>query len=651
MSATIERREFQAETKELLDLMIHSIYSNKDIFLRELISNSSDAIDKLHFEALTHPELLPKDTEASIFLEPNPAEKTLTIHDTGIGMTRDEVVSLIGTIAKSGTREFLGALKKTQESNSLVPPELIGQFGVGFYSTFMVANKVRLVTRKAGEEKATQWESSGDGVYTLEETTRSHPGTSITLFLKQEDTEDGMQDYTQEWTLKSIVKKYSDFVAHPIQMDISRTETPRDEEGKVIEGAEAVTTITRETLNSMKAIWVRPASEVTEEEYQEFYKHLSHDWNPPLKTIKTKIEGNFEAQALLFLPEKAPIDLFYRDGAKGIHLYVKRVFIMDDCKDLLPNYLRFVKGVVDSEDLSLNISREILQQNRQIQAIHKRLVKKIISTLEEMMLNEKEKYQGFWSEFGRVVKEGIFEDRNHQEALLNISLFESSHSPTDKITLKEYLTRLKPDQEVIYYMTGDSRKTVENSPHLEAFLEKGIEVLILTDPVDEVWVQQVFEFEGKKLVSVGKGTVDLGSETEKQEAEKNREEKEKAHQSLLTFMKDQLSEEIKEVRLSSRLTNSPSCLVGNQSDMTPQMEQLLRSMNQEVPKTKRILELNPTHPILEKLQKIFDHNQNDPALKDYSYLLYGQALLAEGSAIPEPARFSKIVTQLMVNFL
>lgn len=650
MSTTLERHEFQAETKELLDLMIHSIYSNKDIFLRELISNASDALDKLRFEALTTPALTEGDTEApTILLEVDREKRTLTIHDNGIGMTRDEVVSLIGTIAKSGTREFINTMKAQKEADSLVPPELIGQFGVGFYATFMVSDRVTLVTRKAGETGAIQWESSGDGTYTLAEVERPTHGTSITLHLKNHDEEDGLHDYTQEWTLREIVKKYSDFVAYPIQMDIERKEIERDEDGKPKEGAEEKTVIERQTLNSMKAIWTRPASEVTEEEYNEFYKHVSHDWSDPLKRVATKIEGTFEAQALLFIPSKAPMDLFYRDARQGIQLYVKRVFIMDDCKELMPNYLRFIKGVVDSEDLSLNISREILQQNRQIQAIRKRLVKKILGTLEEMKLNEAETYRQFWGEFGRALKEGIFEDGNQRETLLNLALFESTHATEGLTDLKDYMARMPQDQQAIYYMTGESRKTIENSPHMEAFRAKGYEVLLLTDPVDEVWVQSVFEFEGKSLQSVGKGSVELGSEEERKQAEEARQEKEKTYKSLLECLQGKLDEHVKEVRLSNRLTESPSCLVGNPSDITPQMEQLLKAMNQEVPKTKRILEVNPEHPLMGKLQTIYSANASDPALNEYAELLFGQALLAEGSPLPDPAGFSKRVTQLMVQ--
>ncbi len=649
MSKTIERHEFQAETKELLDLMIHSIYSNKDIFLRELISNSSDAIDKLKFESLTNKEITQTEDSPCILLEVNKNNHTLTVQDNGIGMSREEVVHLIGTIAKSGTREFINVLKENKSQDSLLPPELIGQFGVGFYSTFMVADKVTLVTKRVGEPTATQWESSGDGTYTIEDTDRPSHGTTITLHLKQADSEDGLHDYTDEWVIQNIVKKYSDFVAYPIQMDIEHQEVERDAEGKPIEGGQTKTIVERQTLNSMKAIWTRPESEVSDEEYNEFYKHISHDWNDPLRNIRMKMEGTFEAQALLFIPAKAPMDLFYRDAHRGIQLYVKRVFIMDDCKELMPDYLRFIKGVVDSEDLSLNISREILQQNRQITAIRKRLVKKVLSSLEDMRKTQKEEYLAFWNEFGRVMKEGLYEDYENRQTLTEISFFQSTHDATALTTLREYVDRMKPGQDTIYYMTGESRAKIENSPHLEAFKEKGYEVLILTDPVDELWVQSVMEFDEKSLQSVGKGTVELGTEEEKKEAEKALQEKEQTYHSLLEFLKSKLENDVKEVRLSNRLTNSPSCLVSNPSDMTPQMEQLLKAMNQEVPHTKRILEINPNHPIMEKLQTLFQANKDDARLNDYASLLYGQALLSEGSPLPNPAAFSKLVTELMMQ--
>jgi len=650
MAQTVEQFEFKTEARQLLDLMIHSIYSNKDIFLRELISNSSDALDKRRFEALQRPELLPAETDLRIMLVPDTAARTLSIWDNGIGMNRAEVIDLIGTIAKSGTSEFL---KQIQETKSQEASEtLIGQFGVGFYSTFMVADRVELLTRHAGEESAVLWQSTGDGRYTLEEATREEPGTTVTLHLREVDEEEGMKDYTLEWVLREIVKQYSDFVAYPIQMDIEREETERDEEGKPLEGAEPKNVVRRETLNSMKAIWLRNKDEVTEEEYNEFYKHIAHDWNPPLERIQAKMEGVLEYTLLLYLPSKAPFDMFYAEEARhGVRLYVRRVFIMDNCDDLLPLYLRFVRGVVDSEDLSLNISREILQQNRQIQRMRKGIVNKVLSTLKQIKDGDPEKYKNFWREFGRVIKEGIFQDPENRETLLQLALFESTMEKEETVSLQQYVDRMKDEQEAIYYMTGGSRKKIEASPHLEAFREKGIEVLLLSDPVDEIWTQYGGEFAGKKLQSVGKGSISLGSESEKQEEESTRKEQEQSHATLLEALKGRLSEHIKEVRLTNRLTSSAACLVTDKGDVSPQLEQMMKAMGQELPETKRILELNPKHALLDKLQAIFDENKEAPELNDYAELLYGQALLAEGGQLPEPATFSKLVADLMVKSL
>jgi len=650
MSKKAETFEFQTEARQLLDLMIHSVYSNKDIFLRELISNSSDALDKRRFEAVQHPEILPADTELQIVIDADKKKRTLSVSDNGVGMSRSEVQELIGTIAKSGTQEFLARLQENKEKD--LSPELIGQFGVGFYSTFMVAERVTLVTRRAGEETATRWKSSGDGTYTLEEAKRKEAGTTVTLHLKEADSEDGLHDYTEEWRIREIVKQYSDFVAYPIRMDIERTEVERDEEGKPVEGAEEKTVVTTETLNSMKAIWLREKNEVTDEEYNEFYKHISHDWSEPLERIQAKIEGTLEYRLLLYIPAKAPFDLFHHGTARhGVHLYIKRIYIMDDCTELLPDYLRFLRGVVDSEDLSLNISREMLQQNRQIQRMSKGIVSKVLGSLKAMQEKETEKYETFWGEFGRVLKEGLFQDRENQEPLLELMRFVSTNEADTLTTLQGYVDRMKPDQEAIYYMTGESRPKIEASPHLEAFREKGYEVLLLADPVDEIWTQSVSEFQGKSLQSVGKGAVELGSEEEKKQAESERKEKEKTYGSLLECLKAKLDEHVKEVRLSSRLTESAACLVSDTHDMTPQMEQMMKALGQEMPAVKRILELNPRHPVLEKLHGIFEANQDAPELADYAELLYGQAQLAEGGHLPNPGRFSKLVAELMVKTL
>jgi molecular chaperone HtpG len=650
MSATLERHNFQAETKELLDLMVHSIYSNKDIFLRELISNSSDALDKLKFESLTNTSLTASETPR-ILLMADSEKSTLTVDDNGIGMNHDELLNVIGTIAKSGTREFMGALKDAKQQDSIIPPELIGQFGVGFYSTFMVADRVVVETRKAGETQGWRWESTGDGSFTIEPSEladKLEAGTRITLHLKTSDTDDGLNDYASEWTIRDIVKKYSDFVAYPIQMDVQHTDYDHDSEGKVVEGS-GKTRVERETLNSMKAIWLRAESDVTDAEYQEFYKHISHDWSDPLSWFRMKMEGVFEAQALLYIPTKAPHDLYFREGKRGVQLYVKRVFIMDDCKELIPDYLRFIKGVVDSEDLNLNISREILQQNRQIKAIRSRLVKKTLATLDNLFESNREQYLAFWAEFGRLLKEGIYSDHENRETLLNLTLFQSTHSENELVSLKDYVSRLKPGQETIYFATGESRKAIEHAPHLEAFREKGYEVLLLTDPVDEIWIQNVPKYGDFAFQSVGKGTVDLGTDEEKTQREKERTEKQEEYKTLLGAIQGKLGEFVKEVRLSSRLTSSASCLVSNANDMSPQMEQIMKSMNQPIPQNKRILELNPKHPLMEKLQAQFQADQNDAALDDYAYLLYGQALLAESSPLPDPAKFSKLLGDLMAK--
>ena len=642
-----ETFEFQAEARELLDLMVHSIYSNKDIFLRELISNSSDALDRLRFESVTHPELISAGTELHILIERNKAEHTLTISDNGIGMSRDEVIDLIGTIAKSGSRQFFSAMQAAREGNGA--PELIGQFGVGFYSSFMVADKVTLVTRRAGEALGTRWESEGKGSYTIEEVEMPEQGTSITLHLKASDSEDAIHDYTDEWTVKGIVKKYSDFVAYPIRMSTERQEVQRDAEGKPIPDAKPNTIVEVQTLNSMKAIWLRDKEDVSEDEYHEFYKHISHDWNEPLKVIRAKIEGLLEYQLLLFIPSRAPFDLFYREGFHGVQLYVKRVFIMDNCQELMMPYLRFMRGVVDSEDLSLNISREILQQDRQVQRMRRGLVSKVLEFLKQMSESDLDAYKTFWTEFGRVFKEGVFQDQENRQAILELLRFHSTADPNAFVSLNEYVTRVPPGQDAIYYMSGDSRTEIENSPHLEAFRARGYEVLILTDPVDEIWTQSVFEFNGKRLQSVGKGMVELGTEEEKKQAQEERKEQEERHASLLAFLKQKLETYVKDVRLSSRLTTSAACLISDENDMSPQLQQLLKAANQEAPVTKRILELNPNHPLLGKLEALHAQNPDEARLSDYAELVYGLALVAEGGEPPDPSTFSKRVVDLLVQ--
>ncbi len=650
--STPEKFEFQTEARQLLDLMIHSVYSNREIFLRELISNASDALDKLRFESLTNSNI--KADDLHIRLTPDPDTSTLTVEDNGIGMNREEIVEFIGTIAKSGSQDFINRIQEMKEKagGRELPPELIGQFGVGFYSSFMVADKVTLITRRAGKDAAYKWESQGDGSYTLEDDKRNSQGTTIILHLKPADEDDKLEDFSKEWTLRSTVKKYSDFVAYPIRMKVSRDEVEHDEKGKPKEGAEPTTVIKDETLNSMKAIWTRPEEEVSDAEYEEFYKHISHDWNKPLKRFSMKAEGTSEFRALLYIPEKAPHDLFMREAKHGIHLYIKRVFIMNDCSELVPNHLRFIRGVVDSEDLSLNLSREILQQDRQVQRIRKGLVRKVHETLKTMSQNEADQFNRFWTEFGSVFKEGLMTwDQKERDPVLEMCRFDSTHDPDHSTCLDDYLARMDEAQDIIYFITGESRKSLENSPHLEAFQEKGIEVLLLTDAVDEVWTQNMIEYREKKFRSIGRGEVELGSEEENKKAEKNRREKEEGYKSLFECLQKELSENIKEVRLSSRLTSSPACLVTGDSDMTPQLEQMMKASGQEIPKAKRILELNASHPIVEKLHALFEKNRNDPAIGEYAGLLYGQSVLAEGGQLPDPAAFSRQVAGLMEKTL
>jgi molecular chaperone HtpG len=611
-----ETLEFQAETRQLLHLMVHSIYSNKDIFLRELISNASDALDKVRLESLIDKDLRVDTSDLHIAIDVDTDKRTLTVRDNGIGMTHDEVVTLIGTIAKSGTAELLRKLRETPEGAA---QELIGQFGVGFYSTFMVADRVTLVTRKAGESQGTFWESTGEGTYEIETLDEAPQGTSVTLHLKPEDRDDQLFDYTAEWKIREVVKRYSDFIAWPIRM-----------------GGE------EQPLNSMKALWARPRSEVSDDEYHEFYKHVSHDWTDPLETVHMKGEGTFEYEALLFVPSRAPFDLFSRDGKRGAQLYVKRVFIMDDCEALIPRYLRFVKGVVDAHDLSLNISREILQQDRQIQAVRRRLVKKILATLKDLKAADADKYGTFWTEFGRVLKEGLLEDLDNREQLLDLMLVPSTAA--ESTSLREYVERMKDGQKDIYYMTGESRAMVEHSPHLEAFLAKGYEVLVLTDPVDEVWVEQVTEFDGKPLQSVAKGKVDLdGSEPPEEQAAD--------FAALLSWLGETLGDDVKEVRLSTRLTTSATCIVGDEHDITPTLEKMYRAMGQELPRTKRILELNPGHPLVTGLRAAHEANADDPALAEAAELLYGMAVLAEGGELADPPRFARLLADRLARTL
>ncbi|MEV0979336.1 molecular chaperone HtpG [Streptomyces sp. NPDC049915] len=630
-----ETFEFQVEARQLLRLMIHSVYSNKDVFLRELVSNASDALDKLRLAKLRDDTLDADVSDPHIELEVDKDARTLTVRDNGIGMSYDEVGRLIGTIANSGTAQFLKELKEAEEEGGA--EGLIGQFGVGFYSGFMVADEMTLLTRRAGESHGTRWSSRGEGTYTLERVDDAPQGTAVTLHLKPADPENQLHDYTSEWKIREIVKRYSDFITWPV-----RLVQPQGDGGDTPEP---------ETLNSMKALWARSREEVSDDEYHELYKHISHDWRDPLETIRLQAEGTFEYQALLFVPAHAPHDLFTQNPRRGLQLYVKRVFIMDDCEELLPPYLRFVKGVVDAQDLSLNVSREILQQDRHIRAMRNRLTKKVLATVKEMREKNAEHYADFWREFGAVLKEGLVTDAENRDSILAVASFSSTHSAEEQTTLAAYVERMKDGQEDIWYLTGESRQAVENSPHMEAFRAKGIEVLLLTDPVDEVWADTVGTFEGKRLRSVAKGEIDLDGEEENQ-TDGDKEKQAESYADLLGWMKEQLAEDVKDVRLSSRLTVSPACVVSDADDLTPALENMYRAMGQEVPRSKRILELNPGHPLVQGLNRAFQEEPADRTpLTETTELLHSLAVLAEGGQPKDPARFVKLVAERLERSL
>jgi molecular chaperone HtpG len=649
MIAKMKEYQFQAETKQLLDLMINSLYTNKEIFLRELISNSSDALDRLRFEALTNPTLLDQDNRYEIRLEPEKDQRTLSISDTGIGMSRDEVIANIGTIAKSGTRELREKLKGGLGGEHLA--EFIGQFGVGFYSSFMVADKVTLVTRRAGETTATLWESTGDGTYKLADAERSGHGTTITLHLKSVDSENGLENFTDQWVLSRIVRRYSDFVSYPIICKIEREENVQDGSGNLIREAQPTYVFEDKTLNSMKPIWSRAQAQVTESEYAEFYHHISHDWTEPFRTILLKAEGKIEYQALLFIPSKAPHDLFYHASESGLRLYARRVMIMERCEGILPRYLRFIKGVVDSADLPLNISRQTLQQDRHITQIRKWITKKVLDTLQDLKEKEYEKYLQFWEQFGRALKEGVSSDYDNKDRIISLLLFQSSNDPEKLTTLNGYVERMKEGQSEIYYLTGESRSVVESSPHLEAVREKGYEALYLVEPVDELLMQSLMDYEGKKFKSIGKGTIKLGDAEEQEKTQKDLKQKEEETSGLLEVLQKALDEHVKQVRLSSRLVASPACLVGAEMDYSPQLERLLQKGKGGGPRQRRILELNPNHEIFAKLQARFRQEKEDKAIGEYAELLLGYASLAEGSEIPEPAKFNRLVVEIMLKTL
>jgi len=642
---TLETREFQAETKQLLDLMVHSIYTNKEIFLRELISNASDAIDKIRFESLTNHDLLEDNPDFEIFILPDETTNTLTISDNGMGMTYNEVIDNIGTIAKSGTKVFLEKLK---EKETATDNELIGQFGVGFYSAFMVSDKVTLITRAPGEEIGVKWSSSGDGTYTIEEFNKEKRGTTIILSLNDEfcSPDRPEENLLNRYTIQNLIKKYSDYIRYPIKMNFIKETKPLDSEGNVIEDAPPTQTIEIQTLNSMTPLWVRNKNEITQEEYHLFYKNLFHDWEEPMELIHTKAEGTVEYTALLFIPSHAPLNLYDRDATSGIRLYSKQIFIMDNCQDLLPEYLRFVRGLVDSPDFSLNISRELLQHSKQLKLIGKNLEKSVLKTLESMLSKDRPKYEKFWREFGRAIKIGIYSDYQNRDKLKDLLLFPSSHSTDDLTTLGDYLKRMPENQKVIYYATGKDRASVERLPQMELLREKNIEVLYLIDQVDEFAIDTLREYKEKNFQSVSRGDLnldDIGSSDSKKDIEAIYKENE----SLIKAIKEQLNDKISDVKISNRLKSSAVCLVSDDKGISLAMEQILSEMNKSMYKASRILELNSDHEVFAVLKDLYETAPNSEAFKDYCDLLYVQALLIEGLLPEDPIGFANKVASLM----
>ena len=616
---------FQTEISQLLDLMINSLYSQKEIFLRELISNSSDAIDKRRFEALTDASLLNNDEELAVTITTDTEAKTLTISDNGIGMTHDEVIENIGTIARSGTKKFMEALQSSKKDDDDM--SLIGQFGVGFYSVFMVAEKVTLLTRKAGTDATVSWESNGKGEFTIGEADEHAVGTAITLHLREDESE-----YLDDFRLKHIINKYSEHISLPIKM---LGAVPTDDEGNPQEDAEREL----ETINTGTALWARAKNEISEEEYQSFYQGLSYDMEAPLSTLHHKVEGNLEYTSLLFIPKKAPFDMWNRDTRKGIKLYVRRIFIMDDAEHLMPNYLRFVKGVIDSADLPLNVSREILQSDRDIQKIKARAVKRVLDELKRIAKDEPDTYQEFWGEFGQAIKEGVVEDAANKDNILPLLRFASTKNDSEEqtVSLDQYVERMGEEQDAIYYITAESHKAAQGSPHLELFAKKDIEVLLLSDPVDEWLVNSVFEHNEKPLKSVNKGDLEL-NEDEQKEQEELKEELSPITEKL----QEVLTESVKEVRLTNRLTESPACLVADANDPGANLERIMKAMGQDAPSTKPILEINPDHALIKGLSADSDD------FADWAQVLFDQAALSEGAQIKDPANYVKLVNRLLV---
>ncbi len=622
MSQNIEKHEFQSEARQVLELMINSVYSNPDIFLRELISNASDALDKLRIASLSKTELTDPAKEGEIRGVIDGKAMTLTVSDNGIGMDRDELVSYLGTIARSGTKEFIKAM---QEAASSKNSDLIGQFGVGFYSSFIAADKVTVETKKAGSDKSWTWESEGEGTYTISEADRDTNGTSVTLHIKERDKDDeSSKDYLSEWTLRSIIKQYSDFVTYPIYLE-DRSKTDKEKE---------------EPVNSMKALWTRPESEVGDDEYREFYRHLTHDWEDPIERISYKAEGSSEFRALLYIPSRPPVDLFFQDGKHGVQLYIRRVFIMNDCSELIPEYLRFIKGVVDSEDLSLNISREILQQDRQTAMIKNNITRKVLDALKKMKTDRPEEFKKFWQMFGMVLKEGIISDTKNREQIMKLCLLDSSGG--EKTTLEEYVSRMSDGQKNIYYITGGPVKNLEISPKIEGFKKKNIEVLLLGDAVDEIWVNHARKFGDYEFVSVSQEDIAL-PEGSGFDSTEGREELEKT--GFVSKLKESLADMVEDVKISTRLVDSPACFVQKGEPISPQMRNFFRSMGQEVPEEKKVLEVNPAHPLIKKIAAETEKGNADIA--EWANVLMGLASICEGEPVEDGRKFTMLLTKLL----
>ena len=631
---TVETREFKTEIKQLLDLMIHSLYSHKEVFLRELISNASDAIDRARYESLTNADIQENDKEWTIRITRDVEKGTLTVSDNGIGMTKDEAIEALGTIARSGTKEFLQALRDKDIKNN---PELIGQFGVGFYSSFMVADRITVLSRKAGSKDHTgvKWESTGDGAFTVEDIEKKGKGTDVVLHLREDE-----KQYLEEWEIRDVVHRYSDFIEHPVVMEVEREKQSELDKSKTVKLREDV------TLNSRKAVWLRDKSEITPEEYTQFYEHISHDPEGPLKVIHYRAEGTSEFTALLYIPKKLSSDIFHKDYKIGPMLYVKRVKIMEHCEELIPLYLRFVKGVVDSSDLPLNVSREILQNNRQVEVIRNNIIKKVLETLGELKEDEYVEYLSFYKQSGAVLKEGLYYDFTRKETIADLLLFASTKAEDGKLrSLRQYVDDMKEGQEHIYYMPAPSFEEAVKSPYLEAFRAKDFEVLIMLDEVDDL-VMTGFAYKEKQLKSIIAGDVDLDKS--------GKAEREKAHvkyRNLIDLIKEELKDQVKDVRLSGRLLDSMCLLVADEGGLNPQMEKILKAMGQNVPESKKILEINPDHALFAAMNDLFERDKSSPVLKEYIALLYDQALLLEGSRPKDPAAFAKSVARLMVGGL